>query len=59
MAESLWITDFKNLSNLRVKYQDRNHACSDLRPIYVLDTETDENGDITVLADSVENYLDF
>ena len=58
MAESLSITDFKNLSQLRVKHQDRNHACSDLRPVYALDTETDENGDITVIADSDGNYLE-
>ena len=58
MAKSLSITDFNNLSNMRVKYQDRNHACSDLRPVYALDTETDENGDITVLADNEGNYLE-
>ena len=58
MAESLSITDVKNLSHLRVKHQDRNHACSDLRPVYALDTETDENGYITVLADSDGNYLE-
>jgi len=53
-----WITDFKNLSNLRIKHQDRNHACSELRPVYALDTETDENGDITILADNAGNYLE-
>ena len=58
MKLSLATTDFKNLSNLRVKYQDRNHACSDLRPVYTLDTETDENGDITIIADNVGNYLE-
>ena len=58
MKMTLSITDFKNLSHLRVKYQDRNHACSDLRPVCALDTETDENGNITVLADSTGNYLE-
>ena len=58
MAKPLSITDFNSLSKLYVKYQDRNEAKSDLRPVYALDTETDENGDITVLADSEENYIE-
>ena len=59
MAESISITDFKVLSKLFVKHQDRNEARSDLRPVYALDTETNENGDITVLADSDGNYLNW
>ena len=58
MAKSISITDFKDLSKLFVKHQDRNEAKSDLRPVYALDTETDENGDITVLADNDGNYLE-
>lgn len=58
MAKSISITDFKVLSKLFAKHQDRNEAKSDLREIYALDTETDENGDITVLADSDGNYLE-
>jgi len=43
MAESLRITDYNNLSKILVKHQDRNEARSDLRPVYALDTETDDN----------------
>ena len=55
MAKSISITDFKILSKLFAKHQDRNEARSDLRQVYALDTETDENGNITVLADSDGN----
>src|SRR3989338_4827734 len=58
MAKSLSITDFKVLSKLFVKHQDRNEAKSDLRGVYALDTETDENGNITTLADNDGNYLE-
>ncbi|MCV0372452.1 MAG: DNA polymerase [Nitrosarchaeum sp.] len=58
MAEPIRITDCKILSKLFTKHQDRNEAKSDLRPVYALDTETDENGDVTVLADSEGNYLE-
>ena len=58
MAKPLSITDFKNLSKISLNHQDRNEARSDLRPVYALDTETDENGDITILADSDGNYLE-
>jgi hypothetical protein len=58
MAKPIRITDFKVLSKLFVKHQDRNEAKSDLRPVYALDTETDENGDITILADNDGNYLE-
>ncbi|MCH8908736.1 MAG: hypothetical protein IH840_16750, partial [Candidatus Heimdallarchaeota archaeon] len=56
MAESLWITDTNDLSKILVKHQDRNEAKSDLRTVYALDTETDENGNVTILADSEGNY---
>ncbi len=58
MAESLALTDFKNLANLHLKYQDRNEARSEVRPIYALDTETDENGNVTLIAYSSGNYLE-
>ena len=58
MAKPLSITDFKNLSKISLNHQDRNEARSDLRQVYALDTETDENGDITILADSDGNYLE-
>src|SRR5690242_6554900 len=59
MAESLALTDYKRLSNLRTDvHQDRNQACSEMRFICGLDTETDQNGDILVIADSEGNYLD-
>ncbi len=58
MAESLALTDFKSLANLHLKYQDRNEARSEVRPIYALDTETDENGNVTLIADSSGNYLE-
>jgi len=58
MAESLWITDTNDLSKILVKHQDRNEAKSDLRPVHALDTETDENGNVTILADSEGNYIE-
>lgn len=58
MAESLCVTNFNNLSKLFIKHQDRNEARSNLRQVYALDTETDENGNITILADSSGNYLE-
>ena len=58
MAKPISITDFKILSKLFAKHQDRNEVRSDLRQVYALDTETDENGNITVLADSDGNYLE-
>jgi len=58
MAESIPVTDTKNLAVLRTNvHQDRRLAKSDLRPIYALDTETD-NGDIFLIADSESNFLD-
>ncbi len=57
MAKSLWITDCNDLSKILVKHQDRCEAKSDLRPVYALDTETDENGNVTILADSEGNYI--
>jgi len=58
MAESIALTDFRNLSRLRTKFQDRNEARSELRQVYALDTETDENGNIMLIADSSENCLE-
>jgi len=58
MAESLRITDYNDLSKILVKHQDRCEAKSDLRPVYALDTETDKNGNVTILADSEGNYLE-
>ena len=59
MAESLALTDFKNLNQLRTKlHQDRRKATSQARKVFGIDTETDENGNITLLADSDGNWLD-
>ena len=58
MAESISVTDFKSLARIRIRPQDRNEARSDLRLVHALDTETDENGNITILADSTGNYLE-
>lgn len=58
MAKSIALTDFRNLSKLLTRHQDRNQARSEKRKVYALDTETDENGDITLIADSSENYLE-
>ena len=58
MAESIPITDFKNLSHLRTNvYQDRRLAKSNLRTVIALDTETDK-GDIFLIADSKGHFLD-
>ena len=38
--------------------QNRHNACSDRRKIYAIDTETDRNGNIFLIADSDGNYLD-
>lgn len=59
MAKSLPVTDFKNLSLLYTKkHQDRRLASSSLRLTCALDTETDQNGDIILIADSDGKYLD-
>ena len=58
MAESIPITDYRNLAKLRTKvHQDRREARSDLRPVYALDTETYE-GNVFLVADSAGNWLD-
>ena len=58
MAESLPITDTKNLRSLRTKiHQDRRRACSSIRPVFGLDTETFQ-GDIFLMADSDGNFID-
>lgn len=58
MAESIRITDYNILSKILVKHQDRNEVRSNLRSVYALDTETDENGNVTILADSDGNSLE-
>jgi len=59
MAESLPLTDYKKLSLLYTgRHQDRRLASSHLRKTIALDTETDQNGDILVIADSEGRYLD-
>jgi len=58
MAESIPVTDYKNLASLRTNvWQDRREARSDLRPVCALDTETYE-GNLFLIADSGENWLD-
>ena len=58
MAESIPVTDFKNLSHLRTNtFQDRRLAKSNLRTVIGLDTETDK-GDIFLIADSKGHFLD-
>ncbi len=58
MAESIAITDYKDLGKLRTKKpQNRDFARSNLRPIYALDTETYE-GNVFLIADSDGRYLD-
>lgn len=58
MAESIPVTDYKNLASLRTNvWQDRREARSDLRSVYALDTETYE-GNLFLIADSEGNWLD-
>ena len=59
MAESIPITDSLNLARIRTNvWQGRRLAKSDIRQVYALDTETDQNGDIFLIADSEGRYLD-
>jgi len=59
MAESFRITDHNRLSQIRTKvFQYRDKAVCDGRAIHALDTETDQNGDILVICDEMDNYLD-
>lgn len=58
MAESFPITRVKSLRHIWTKNpQDRRNACSDLRPIYGLDTETSK-GTPFLLADSDGCFFD-
>jgi hypothetical protein len=57
MAKPLPITDYKDLTKIRIKPQNRDHACSELRTIHALDTET-YCGDVFLIADSDGRYLD-
>ena len=59
MAESIPLTDYKKLSLLYTgRHQDRRLASSHLRKTIALDTETDQNGNILLIADSEGRYLD-
>jgi len=65
MAESISLTneyiqetDYKDLTRLHTnKFQHRDPAQSDLRPINALDVET-YNGNVFLIADSDGRYLD-
>jgi len=58
MAESIAVTDYRELSKVYTKRpQNRNPACSKLRLIHALDTET-RHGDIFLVADSDGEWLD-
>jgi len=58
MAESIPVTDYYNLAQLRTKRpQNRNKARSKVREINALDTETYQ-GNIFLIADSDGRYLD-
>jgi len=58
MAESIPITDYKDLRKIFTKKpQNRDPACSKLRLIHALDTET-RHGDIFLIADSDGEWLD-
>jgi len=59
MAKSIRLTDYKKLSILYTKkHQDRRKAQSALRLTCALDTETDQNGNILLIADSSGRFLD-
>ncbi|OLB91883.1 MAG: DNA polymerase [Thaumarchaeota archaeon 13_1_40CM_38_12] len=59
MAESLAISDYLRLSHIKTNVrQDRRLATSDLRPVHAVDTETDQEGNILVIADSESNFED-
>ncbi|MCA9827126.1 MAG: DNA polymerase, partial [Nitrosopumilus sp.] len=58
MAEPVPVTDYKDLAKLRTdRPQNRNFACSKLREIHAIDTET-WRGDIFLIADSDGRFLD-
>lgn len=58
MAESLTITDFKDIRKLGTKRpQNRDLARSKLRPVHALDTETYQ-GNVFLIADSDGKFLD-
>ena len=59
MAESISVTDFRTLKGIRTNaFQNRNLAITEPKPILALDTETDRNGDVLLIADSDGRYLD-
>jgi len=51
------LSNAKTLDGIRVRKQNRNLNSTHLREFVAVDTETD-NGDIFLIADSVENFLD-
>lgn len=58
MAESIPITDFKDIRKLRTKRpQNRDPARSNPRSIHALDTETYQ-GNVFLIADSDDRFLD-
>ena len=58
MAESIPISDFFDLDRVFTnKFQRRDPAISNLKPIFALDTET-WKGNIFLIADSSGRYLD-
>lgn len=59
MAESVAITRFRTLRNLRKIKQYRRLGNSEKRPIYALDTEATPEGIILLIADNKGNKLDF
>ena len=58
MAESIPVTDYKDLRRIFTRIpQNRNPACSKLRLIHALDTET-RHGNVFLIADSDGDWLD-
>jgi hypothetical protein len=58
MAESITITDYKDIRRLRTRRpQNRDAARSKLRPVHALDTETYQ-GNVFLIADSDGRFLD-
>ena len=58
MAESIALTKFKTLKDLRKIHQFRRKAQSENRTVYALDIEATPMGEMLLLADNEENRLD-
>ena len=58
MAESIALTKFKTLKDLRKIHQFRRKAQSENRTVYALDIEATPNGEMLLLADNEGNRLD-